>query len=59
MTKKLKILVVTPYIEKGISWVGLQGTNDIFEHKYLLIDDGKKHEIVGAYMQMIIKLLIY
>lgn len=53
MTKKLKVLDVTPYVEKGISWVALQGTNDIFGHKYLLTDDDKKHEIVGRATQSV------
>lgn len=42
MTKKLKVVIVTPQIEKNLSWVALQGTNDIYGHKYLLTDDGKK-----------------
>lgn len=53
MTKKLKVIIVTPYVEKDISWVALQGTNDVYGHKYLLTDDGKKHEIVGRATQSV------
>ena len=53
MTKKLKVVIVTPQIEKNLSWVALQGTNDIYSHKYLLTDDGKKHEIIGRATQSV------
>ncbi|AAR27376.1 putative minor head protein [Lactobacillus prophage Lj928] len=53
MAKKLKVVIVTPQIEKNLSWVALQGTNDIYGHKYLLTDDGKKHEIIGRATQSV------
>ena len=34
MAKKLKVVIVTSQIEKNLSWVALQATNDIYGHKY-------------------------